>query len=49
MTLSDESCWKEQGAGQVRSGVLQYKPDWFVVQTDKWIVCPWESHEPTAK
>lgn len=45
---------KEQGTGQVRSGVLHYKPeqsqtgykpDWFVVQTDKWIVYPWESHE----
>lgn len=54
-TLEFLTKWlKEQGAGQVRSGVLHYKsqqsqtgykPDWYVVQTDKWIVYPWESHE----
>jgi hypoxanthine phosphoribosyltransferase len=40
-----------QGAELVRSGVLHYKPglsrtgfvpDWFVKETDKWIVYPWE-------
>lgn len=42
---------KQQGAALVRTGVLHYKPgqsqtgfvpDWFVVQTDDWIVYPWE-------
>ncbi len=54
-TLDFLTKWlKDQGAGQVRSGVLHYKsqqsqtdykPDWFVKETDKWIVYPWESHE----
>ncbi|HVX24423.1 MAG TPA: phosphoribosyltransferase family protein [Candidatus Saccharimonadales bacterium] len=42
------------GAGLVRTGVLHYKPersetdfvpDWYVTQTNDWIVYPWEVHE----
>ena len=45
---------KVAGAGLVRTGVLHYKPsksetdfvpDWWVNETDKWIVYPWEQHE----
>ena len=43
--------FKSQGAVLIRSGALHYKPglsqtgfvpDWFVIETDKWIVYPWE-------
>lgn len=46
--------FKQQGAKQVRSGVLHYKPsadrdafkpDWFVAEANKWIVYPWELHD----
>lgn len=46
------------GAGLVRTGVLHYKPgktetnfvpDWFVHQTDQWIVYPWEPYETNGK
>lgn len=45
---------KKQGAKLVRTAVLHYKPaqsetgfipDWFVEETDKWIVYPWELHD----
>lgn len=45
---------KKAGAASVRSAVLHYKssrnetgfvPDWHVVETDKWVVYPWESSE----
>ncbi len=44
----------EAGSGLVRTGVLHYKPgrnqtgfrpDWFIKETDQWIVYPWESSE----
>lgn len=47
----------ENGAKSVKTGVMHYKPsmsqtsfvpDWFVEQTDKWIVYPWELHEPNG-
>lgn len=46
------------GAGLIRTGVLHYKPsrnetpfepDWFVEETDQWIVYPWEEHERRGK
>ncbi|HVX57984.1 MAG TPA: phosphoribosyltransferase family protein [Candidatus Saccharimonadales bacterium] len=46
--------FKKQGAAEVRTGVLHYKPhssrtglvpDWFVNQTGKWIVYPWEESD----
>lgn len=45
---------KEAGAGTIRTGVLHHKParnltgfqpDWYVTETDKWIVYPWECSE----
>lgn len=48
---------KDNGAGLIRTGVLHYKPgqsqsgfrpDWSVETTDKWIVYPWELHEPAG-
>jgi hypothetical protein len=45
---------KEQGAKSVRTGVLHYKPgqsetgfkpDWYMGETDEWIVYPWEPNE----
>lgn len=45
---------RENGAHSVRTGVLHYKsirnetgfkPDWFITETDKWIVYPWEVNE----
>jgi hypoxanthine phosphoribosyltransferase len=54
-TLNYLTEWlKEQGAGLVRTGVLHYKPgqsetgfkpDWYIGETDEWIVYPWEPHE----
>jgi hypoxanthine phosphoribosyltransferase len=44
----------KQGAAEVKTGVLHYKPsmsktdfkpDWYIGETDKWIVYPWEPHE----
>lgn len=44
----------KQGAEGVRTGVLHYKPlmsqtdfkpDWLVDETDRWIIYPWEIHE----
>jgi len=44
----------EHGAAEVKVAVLHYKPsrsqtnfkpDWFVAQTDRWIVYPWEINE----
>jgi hypoxanthine phosphoribosyltransferase len=49
--------FNEKGAKLIRSGVLHYKPnnsltgykpDFYVVSTDKWIVYPWEEMEYTA-
>lgn len=48
---------KEQGAKDVRTAVLHNKPnqsetgfvpDWYVEETDQWIVYPWELHEKPA-
>lgn len=48
--------FNKSGAKLVKSGVLHYKPinsragykpDWFVEQTDKWVVYPWEEREYT--
>lgn len=45
---------KKAGAGLVRTGVMHYKParnqtgfqpDWFIIETDQWIVYPWEISE----
>lgn len=45
---------QEQGAELIRVGVLHYKPgksqtgykpDWYIAETDEWIVYPWEPHE----
>lgn len=49
---------REQGISMVRTGVLHYKPgnsqtgfipDWFVGQTEQWIVYPWELNELSGK
>jgi uncharacterized protein len=49
---------RAQGAASIRTGVLHYKPgksetsfapDWFITQTDAWIVYPWEAHEARGK
>jgi hypoxanthine phosphoribosyltransferase len=46
------------GAGLVRTGVLHYKPgesktgfvpDWYVAETNDWIVYPWEELEEHGK
>lgn len=46
------------GVGLIKTGVLHYKPtnsksgfkpDYFVQETDKWIVYPWEIHEQNKK
>lgn len=45
---------KELGAKQIKTAVLHYKPgknetgfipDWYVEETDEWIVYPWEINE----
>lgn len=45
---------KKQGAKLVRTGVLHYKPsqsetgfvpDWYISETDRWVVFPWELHD----
>jgi hypothetical protein len=45
---------QKAGAASVKSGTIHYKPgrsqtpfkpDWFVEQTEKWIVYPWEYDE----
>lgn len=58
-TLKFLTDWlREAGAGTVRTGVLHYKPsksetgfvpDWYVGQTDKWIVYPWEGYEALGR
>lgn len=49
---------KLAGAGLVRTGVLHYKPhrsktgftpDWWVIETDAWVVYPWEPNETHAE
>lgn len=54
-TLKFISDWLgKNGAKSVKTGVLHlkpsasttdFKPDWYVNKTDKWIVYPWEAHE----
>lgn len=54
-TLAELTRWlKEAGASAVRTGVLHYKPrrsqtnfrpDWWVMETDKWVVYPSEQYE----
>lgn len=45
---------QKAGAGLIRIGVMHYKPgrnqtgfrpDWFMTETDQWIVYPWEISE----
>ena len=49
---------QKAGAKLIRVGVLHYKPncnqtdfvpDWYVAETDKWIVYPWETHETAGR
>lgn len=46
------------GVGLVRTGVLHYKPgqsktgfkpDWWMVETEEWIVYPWEKNEANGR
>ena len=49
---------RKSGAGIVRTGALCYKPsrsetgyepDWYIFETDKWVVYPWEVNEANGK
>lgn len=54
-TLKFISEWlKKTGVKSIKTGVLHlkpaanttgFKPDWYVAETDKWIIYPWEIHE----
>lgn len=54
-TLNYITNWlNDRGAESIKTGVLHFKPganktsyqpNWYVNETDKWIVYPWEIHE----